>query len=634
MGRKPLPKSTQCKVGGWGPTRRGVELQTGGCLASRSSRDAQKIRHFNGAATVLKHWRETLDAAAKAEAISGWAVQQTLSSVQWNAPFAELICGCCEQYIDVQLVPRAKRFDASRLLQKTESQQIEAAASGAALMPRNSEILPFSPLGEPELQHIVHMLDPRSAARLAATCKLGLALFQGKAILENMETRKELLELRAEFDTLSKAYDNGFRGIVKLRVDRDKAQQKLLKLQKGVTKQQKADRKELEQITNERDRLLIQHKHDVKEIASLTCAVRALLTEVKEQLHQRVVGGDGAVSDLDGIVVRMRAQTRGRPVLNRWRDQIAKLHVFYTLGQEKCVPALVDVIEGGGATVIDAPSKSDYVTLACTHEQAEFTRFALALRMCRDVCGPEWKPIPPRIELHTPRLARPDCSGVVVPRQEPLGSWITSWVDAIEWAKAGSPKGWFERKLATIGLTLPKPVEIDLQSVAADNPAWYFPGPWQHDQVQYLDPAPGYAGYAVGSDGFSNFADISCTSVSIGMGRSVFRSRGWPGLDEQADMAMLALIQEVEGSTASAELASVLEALYDATCHMAALGVPAHLVLRPIDFFEMMLDNTSAMTGRFKGLHTLFEQVRGPSVHCVVLFPLQLFLVGMHVLYV
>jgi hypothetical protein len=244
MGRRPLPKTTECKVGGHGRTRRGAELQTGGCLASRSERDAQKRRKFTGAATVLKHWRETLNAAVKAEAISDWAVQQTLSSVQWNAPFAELICGCCERYVDVQLVARAKRFDAS-CVQQTESQQFEAAASGAVLTPRNSEILPFSPLGEAELRHIVHMLDPRSAARLAATCKLGLSLFQGKAILENMETRKELLELRAEFGTLSKAYDNGFRGIGKLRRDRDNARKKLLKLQKGVTKQQKADRKEM-----------------------------------------------------------------------------------------------------------------------------------------------------------------------------------------------------------------------------------------------------------------------------------------------------------------------------------------------------------------------------------------------------
>ena len=90
MGRRPLPKTTECKVGGHGRTRRGAELQTGGCLASRSERDAQKRRKFTGAATVLKHWRETLNAAVKAEAISDWAVQQTLSSVQWNAPFAEL----------------------------------------------------------------------------------------------------------------------------------------------------------------------------------------------------------------------------------------------------------------------------------------------------------------------------------------------------------------------------------------------------------------------------------------------------------------------------------------------------------------------------------------------------------------
>ena len=191
MGRRPLPKTTECKVGGHGRTRRGAELQTGGCLASRSERDAQKRRKFTGAATVLKHWRETLNAAVKAEAISDWAVQQTLSSVQWNAPFAELICGCCERYVDVQLVARAKRFDASRV-QQTESQQFEAAASGAVLTPRNSEILPFSPLGEAELRHIVHMLDPRSAARLAATCKLGLSLFQGKAILEGSTASAEL----------------------------------------------------------------------------------------------------------------------------------------------------------------------------------------------------------------------------------------------------------------------------------------------------------------------------------------------------------------------------------------------------------------------------------------------------------
>ena len=236
MGRRPLPKTTECKVGGHGRTRRGAELQTGGCLASRSERDAQKRRKFTRAATVLKHWRETLNAAVKAEAISDWAVQQTLSSVQWNAPFAELICGCCERYVDVQLVARAKRFDASRV-QQTESQQFEAAASGAVLTPRNSEIL---------------------------TCKLGLSLFQGKATLENMETRKELLELRAEFGTLSKAYDNGFRGIGKLRRDRDNARKKLQKLQKGVTKQQKADRKEMVGLTNERDRLLTQHEHDVR----------------------------------------------------------------------------------------------------------------------------------------------------------------------------------------------------------------------------------------------------------------------------------------------------------------------------------------------------------------------------------
>ena len=32
MGRKPLPDKTFCKVGGRGPTRRGAELKTGGCL--------------------------------------------------------------------------------------------------------------------------------------------------------------------------------------------------------------------------------------------------------------------------------------------------------------------------------------------------------------------------------------------------------------------------------------------------------------------------------------------------------------------------------------------------------------------------------------------------------------------------
>ena len=281
MGRKPLPRSTPCKVGGHGQTRRGAELRSGGCLASNSKKDAAKVRVFDGAATVMGHWRRTLEAAHKKGVISAWAVQQTLSSVQWGEPFADLICVRCKAYVDQQLVERAKRFDAAHDAQQqlTESQQFEAAASGAALLPRVAEKRPFSPLGEPELQHIVHMLDPRSAARLAASCKLGLALFHGKALLENMDTLKQLLELRAEFKTLSTAYDNGFRGIAKLRTDRDNANKKLRLLQKGVTKQQKADRKELEQITNERDRLLAQHKHNLQEIAALTALTTELLRE-------------------------------------------------------------------------------------------------------------------------------------------------------------------------------------------------------------------------------------------------------------------------------------------------------------------------------------------------------------------
>ena len=92
MGRKPLPRTTRCKVGGHGSTRRGAELKKGGCAAANTDAAARKLRQFAEAETVLRHWRVTLTKAVKAEKISDWAAQQALSSVQWAAPFATKIC--------------------------------------------------------------------------------------------------------------------------------------------------------------------------------------------------------------------------------------------------------------------------------------------------------------------------------------------------------------------------------------------------------------------------------------------------------------------------------------------------------------------------------------------------------------
>jgi hypothetical protein len=615
-------RDTECRVGGHGKTRRGADQSTGGCLASNSDSAARKDRKFRSTETVFRHWRETLDVAVKEKVISAWAQQQALGCVQSSLPYAPKICGCCEKFIADDLVPRAVRFDESRAASAaaaaTASEQFGAAAGGAPLPPRNAKDLPMHPLDDPLLRHIVSFLDPRSAYRLAQTCRRGLEAYHVKVKLERLDLLEELLDIRAEYKALQKAYENGYRGIVKVREEHGKARKKVTKLRKDSDKLIKSHAKELKKVEARADaRAQTEYKHVLQEKAALEQAVALLLAQIKSLLAEKVAEGDGAVESLEGVVVKMRSSTKGRPVLGRWRDLIAKLHVFYTIGQEKCLPALVDVIEAGGATVADAPSKSDYLTCACTHEVAEYARLETTMRICLDVCGSGWKAPAdrPAEDSSTPRLARVDCGGVYVPQTVPLGtpdkSWIAPWQHGIEWARAGCPDGWLEMRLAAVGLELPNPMEFQLDKVAAANPSWYFPGPHQEADVKFVDPAPGYAAYSVGSDGFSNFADISCTAVSVGMGRTAFRDRSLPGLDEQAEMVLLGLVEDLEGHCAADELASVLAVLRDCACRMVTLGVPAAAILRPLDFLEMMLDNTSAMTGRFRGLHTQFEQVRG-----------------------
>ena len=75
----------------------------------------------------------------------------------------------------------------------TASEQFGAAAGGAPLPPRNAKDLPMHPLDDPLLRHIVSFLDPRSAYRLAQTCRRGLEAYHVKVKLERLDLLEELL---------------------------------------------------------------------------------------------------------------------------------------------------------------------------------------------------------------------------------------------------------------------------------------------------------------------------------------------------------------------------------------------------------------------------------------------------------
>jgi hypothetical protein len=145
--------------------------------------------------------------------------------------------------------------------------------------------------------------------------------------LERLDLLEELLDIRAEHKALQKAYENGYRGIGKVREEHGKARKKVTKLRKDSDKLIKSHAKELKKVEARADaRAQTEYKHVLQEKAALEQAVALLLAQIKSLLAEKVAEGDGAVESLEGVVVKMRSSTKGRPVLGRWRDLIAKLH--------------------------------------------------------------------------------------------------------------------------------------------------------------------------------------------------------------------------------------------------------------------------------------------------------------------
>ena len=93
-----------------------------------------------------------------------------------------------------------------------------------------------------------------------------------------------------------------------------------------------------------------------------------------------------------GAIASSRFRARAGPLFRRRPTELALFDDAEILDEYgEPVLCAVDVIEAGGATVADAPSKSDYLTCACTHEVAEFARLETTQRICLDVCGSGWK---------------------------------------------------------------------------------------------------------------------------------------------------------------------------------------------------------------------------------------------------
>ena len=218
--------------------------------------------------------------------------------------------------------------------------------------------------------------------------------------------------------------------------------------------------------------------------------------------------------------------------------------------------------------------------------------------------------------VSVPRLGHPNANGAdyVVPN----GGYpphMLAWENGILWSAAECPADWLEEKAAAAGLKIEEPTPIDFRLLAEANPKWYRPGPYADEDVEYVDPAPGLGCFTLGCDGFTNFADVAATAVSAGGGRTMFRDRGVPGLDPQMDLTLIALVEELAGCKASDELHSVLIALRNIAYTQLALGVPPSRIIQPVDFLELMTDNTSTMTGKFKGLNKLWQSVR-PAYLC------------------
>ena len=518
-----LDRKARCAFGGYGGTRRkknaplkefagGPAPSTGGlpdCLANERSKVAPRNR-WNG---PLENVEADLLRRVGAGAFARQFVRRLCARAAGGGTHVCKMCARIAQRL-------ADDFAAQH---RTLRPAISAAAQGGGGAPGTPARRRLAPAfdglaaasgsgGLTVGQVLVELLDDRDAARLSQCSRSWLRSvrsFHSQEAKLRASVRGLAAKVRAYQKVVSQLSSRDLAG-KELMIDGLRHQLRLIE-----QKQQAMISQEGEVIAL--GKALRREREDFEELT--------FCYEELEKLYEQARAGQSDVKDdLSGTVVALCSDLPGGGygLSLKCRDRMTDLYCLHNVAGHKCLPALVDMLEGLGAEVIGGGfGDPSGIVSSCLSEAAEMEHLDLAYRLLKHI-DPLFtaKETPETFcNAATPVLARPTADGPVHTPNHPAGSYMAEvWARVVAWLEAGSKEG----GLSTI--TIRDGETVDLEAYIADKAA-----PEQRADaaprirraartggVRQVLQEPGCAMAWLGQDGTSTFTDKSMITTNVG----------------------------------------------------------------------------------------------------------------------